>query len=55
MKKEMCIFVFYEWIDEVLDVCVKEGIEIVFCVDCIKKEFEEKVRNINIIFLILMF
>ncbi|WP_088352002.1 MBL fold metallo-hydrolase [Bacillus cereus] len=48
-KKEMQAIVSYEWTDEALDARVKEGTEIAFCADCIKKEFEEKARNINII------
>ncbi len=48
-KKEMQTIVSYEWTDEALDARVKEGTEIEFCADCIKKEFEEKARNINII------
>ncbi|GAB6518146.1 hypothetical protein bcgnr5386_35870 [Bacillus cereus] len=48
-KKEMRTLVSYEWTDEALDARVKEGTEIAFCADCIKKEFEEKARNINII------
>ena len=45
----MQAIVSYEWTDEALDARVKEGTEIEFCADCIKKEFEEKARNINII------
>ena len=45
----MQTIVSYEWTDEALDARVKEGTEIEFCADCIKKEFEEKARNINII------
>ncbi|MEJ9115649.1 MBL fold metallo-hydrolase [Bacillus paramobilis] len=48
-KKEMQSLVSYEWTDEALDARVKEGTEIAFCADCIKKEFEEKARNIKII------
>ncbi|RWS44508.1 MBL fold metallo-hydrolase [Bacillus mycoides] len=48
-KKEMNKLVSYEWTDEALDTRVKEGTEIEFCADCIKKEFEEKARNITII------
>ncbi|CUB11370.1 Hydroxyacylglutathione hydrolase [Bacillus cereus] len=54
-KKEMQSLVSYEWTDEALDVRVKEGTEIEFCADCIKKEFEEKARNINIILPTLTF
>lgn len=48
-KKEMSKLVSYEWTDEALDTRVKEGTEIEFCADCIKKEFNEKARNIKII------
>ncbi|KAB2451921.1 MBL fold metallo-hydrolase [Bacillus sp. CH126_4D] len=48
-KKEMQTLVSYKWTDEALDARVKEGTEIEFCADCIKKEFEEKARNIKII------
>ena len=48
-KKEMSTLVSYEWTDEALDARVKKGIEIEFCADCIKKEFNEKARNIKII------
>jgi len=48
-KKEMQSLVSYEWTDEALDARVKEGTEIEFCAACIKKEFEEKARNIKII------
>ncbi len=47
--------VSYEWTDEALDARVKEGTEIAFCADCIKKEFEEKARNIKIILPTLTF
>ncbi|MED1408524.1 MULTISPECIES: MBL fold metallo-hydrolase [Bacillus] len=48
-KKEMNTIVSYEWTDEALDARVKEGTEIEFCADCIKKEFNEQPRNIQII------
>ncbi|MGR3778309.1 MBL fold metallo-hydrolase [Bacillus paramycoides] len=48
-KKEMNKIVSYEWTDEALDARVKEGTEIEFCADCIKKEFNEQPRNIEII------
>lgn len=48
-KKEMNTLVSYEWSDEALDARVKEGTEIEFCADCIKKEFSEKPRNIQIL------
>ncbi|MFB5249364.1 MBL fold metallo-hydrolase [Bacillus cereus] len=48
-KKEMNALVSYEWSDEALDARVKEGTEIEFCADCIKKEFSEQTRNIQII------
>ncbi|MGE7868854.1 MBL fold metallo-hydrolase [Bacillus paramycoides] len=48
-KKEMDTIVSYEWTDEALDARVKEGTEIEFCADCIKKEFNEQPRNIEII------
>lgn len=48
-KKEMSTLVSYEWTDEALDTRVKEGTEIEFCAECIKKEFNEKARNIKII------
>ena len=48
--KEMQTIVSYEWTDEALDARVKEGTEIEFCADCIKKEFEEK-REILTLFL----
>jgi glyoxylase-like metal-dependent hydrolase (beta-lactamase superfamily II) len=48
-KKEMKTIVSYEWTDEALDARVKEGTEIEFCADCIKKEFSEQPRNIQII------
>ncbi|HDR7623571.1 TPA: MBL fold metallo-hydrolase [Bacillus mycoides] len=48
-KKEMNKLVSYEWSDEALDARVKEGTEIEFCADCIKKEFSEKPRNIQIL------
>ncbi len=48
-KKEMQKLVSYEWTDEALDARVKEGTEIEFCADCIKKEFSEEQRNIKII------
>ncbi|WP_166705316.1 MBL fold metallo-hydrolase [Bacillus albus] len=54
-KKEMQSLVSYEWTDEALDARVKEGTEIEFCADCIKKEFEEKARNIKIIPPVLTF
>ena len=46
----MQTIVSYEWTDEALDARVKEGTEIEFCADCIKKEFEEK-REILTLFL----
>ena len=46
----MRTLVSYEWTDEALDARVKEGTEIAFCADCIKKEFEEK-REILTLFL----
>lgn len=46
----MSKLVSYEWTDEALDTRVKEGIEIEFCADCIKKEFNEK-REILKLFL----
>ncbi|NWK69874.1 MBL fold metallo-hydrolase [Bacillus paramycoides] len=48
-KKEMDTIVSYEWTDEALDARVKEGTEIEFCADCIKKEFNEQPRDIEII------
>ncbi|MGG1168630.1 MBL fold metallo-hydrolase [Bacillus mycoides] len=48
-KKEMNTLVSHEWSDEALDARVKEGTEIEFCADCIKKEFSEKPRNIQIL------
>ncbi|MGH0428230.1 MBL fold metallo-hydrolase [Bacillus hominis] len=48
-KKEMNKLVSYEWTDEALDTRVKEGTEIEFCAECIKKEFSEKTRNIQIL------
>lgn len=46
-KKEMSKLTSYEWTDEALDERVKEGTEIEFCANCIKKEFGEQ-RNIHI-------
>ncbi|MDM5239185.1 MBL fold metallo-hydrolase [Bacillus cereus] len=54
-KKEMNKLVSYEWTDEALDARVKEGTEIEFCAECIKKEFSERLRNIKIIPPILTF
>ncbi|MEI4802544.1 MBL fold metallo-hydrolase [Bacillus sp. NPDC077411] len=48
-KKEMNTLVPYEWTDEALDARVKEGTEIEFCATCIKKEFSEQPRNIQIV------
>lgn len=48
-KKEMNTLVSYEWTDEALDARVKEGTEIEFCATCIKKEFSEQPRNIQIV------
>ncbi|ENQ3106468.1 Glyoxylase, beta-lactamase superfamily II [Bacillus sp. 491mf] len=48
-KKEMNTLVSYEWTDEALDTRVKEGTEIEFCATCIKKEFSEQPRNIQIV------
>ncbi|MEI4828141.1 MBL fold metallo-hydrolase [Bacillus sp. FJAT-53711] len=48
-KKEMNTLVSYEWTDEALDTRVKEGTEIEFCANCIKKEFSEQPRNIQIV------
>ena len=36
-QKEMNTLVSYEWTDAALDARVKEGTEIEFCADCIKK------------------
>nr|WP_096200159.1 MBL fold metallo-hydrolase [Bacillus sp. FJAT-45350] len=46
-KKVMNTLTEYEWTDEALDQRVKEGTEIEFCANCIKKEFGEE-RNIHI-------
>ena len=35
--KKMRTLVSYEWTDEALDARVKEGTEIAFCADCIKR------------------
>ncbi|MBW3493930.1 MBL fold metallo-hydrolase [Bacillus sp. FDAARGOS_1420] len=48
-KREMQKLVSYKWTDDALDTRVKEGTEIEFCADCIKKEFSEQPRNIQII------
>ncbi|MDC2866317.1 MBL fold metallo-hydrolase [Bacillus sp. BP-3] len=48
-KKEMHTLVSYEWTDEALDTRVIEGKEIEFCASCIKKEFSEQPRNIQIV------
>ncbi|ENQ3077097.1 MBL fold metallo-hydrolase [Bacillus cereus] len=48
-KEEMNTLVSYEWTDEALDIRVKEGTEIEFCASCIKKEFSEQPRNIQIV------
>lgn len=47
-EKEIRTLVSYEWTDEALDARVKEGTEIAFCADCIKRVWR-KARNINII------
>ena len=49
-KKEMRTLVSYEWTDEALDARVKEGTEIAFCADCIKKSLKKK-REILTLFL----
>ena len=37
----MQAIVSYEWTDEALDARVKEGMEIAFCADCIKKSLKK--------------
>ena len=49
-KKEIRTLVSYEWTDEALDARVKEGTEIAFCADCIKKSLKKK-REILTLFL----
>lgn len=46
-KNEIKKLIPYEWTDEAIDNRVKEGTEIEFCANCIKKEFREE-RNILI-------
>lgn len=53
-KKEMKTLTNYEWTDDALDQRVKEGTEIEFCADCIKKEFGKE-RNIHIVLPTLTF
>ncbi|MGJ9385401.1 MBL fold metallo-hydrolase [Salipaludibacillus sp. CF4.18] len=47
-KKEINKLTGYEWTDKALDERVKEGTEIEFCANCIKKEYGQE-RNIHIL------